>query len=355
MRISVVLLWLFALLLISAGVVTASDSKPYRFPELLHFPEMPVSEENPVTIQGVELGRYLFYDSSLSSNYSMSCGSCHLQQFAFSDSARFSKGVNGVLTRRNSMPLFNLAWNEAFFWDGKAASIEDQVFFPVRDHNEMNLDWKVAEKRINQSAFYRKKFKAAFGTHRIDSVLISRAIAQFERTLISSNSKYDKALSGEVHLSKDEYDGFVLMNDQSMANCLHCHTADANALGTTGKFSNNGIEKAFSKEQYSDLGRYEQTRNEKDVGHFKIPSLRNIAVTAPYMHDGRFETLEEVLDFYSEGVQVSYMIDSKMTTAHQGGVHLTEEEKRKIICFLQTLTDSTFLANPNHGNPWMQK
>lgn len=313
---------------------------------------MPTSEDNPVTKEGVDLGRYLFYDSTLSSDYSVSCATCHQQSFAFADQKQFSIGVNGVATSRNSMPLFNLAWNEAFFWDGKAKSLEEQVFFPVRDHNEMNLDWVELEKRLRKSRFYRKKFKAAFGSPKIDSVLIAKAIAQFERSLISSNSKYDQALRREVVLSKNEYDGFVLMNDQSMANCLHCHPTDANALATTGKFSNNGLQKAKLPAEFADKGRFIQTQQEKDLGLFKIPSLRNVAVTAPYMHDGRFRTLEEVLDFYSEGVNMSYNIDSKMTTAHVGGVHLTDEEKRKIICFLNALTDSTFLNDPSHQNPW---
>ena len=341
-------------MLVSASVIRTTP-KAYVFPEMFFFPEMPQAASNPLTVEGVDLGRYLFYDSILSSDYSVSCASCHLQARAFSDNKRFSIGVNGVATSRNSMPLFNLAWNDAFFWDGKAKTIEEQVLFPVRDHNEMNLDWKEAETRIRKSRFYRKKFKAAFGSIEIDSILIAKAIAQFERSLISSNSKYDQALRREVYLSPDEYDGFVLMNDQSMANCLHCHPTDANALATTGKFSNNGLQKARISSDFSDKGRFLQTQRDEDLGLFKIPSLRNIAVTAPYMHDGRFETLEEVIDFYSEGVNLSHNIDSKMTTAHVGGVQLTSEEKRKIICFLNTLTDSTFLTNPEHQNPWKSK
>lgn len=354
MRITTLLFWLFCCTLISASVIDSHDPTPHVFPEMYFFPEMPQSGENPVTQEGVELGRYLFYDPILSSDYSVSCATCHEQSFAFADNDQFSFGIDGQLTARNSMPLFNLAWNEAFFWDGRAKTIEEQVFFPVRDHKEMNLSWTEAEKRIRKSRFYRKKFKEAFGSSTIDSVLIAKAIAQFERSLISSNSKYDQALRGEAYLSKDEYDGFVLMNDQSMANCLHCHPTDANALATTGKFSNNGLQNATSPSDYSDKGRFDHTRQDKDVGLFKIPSLRNVAVTAPYMHDGRFKTLEEVLDFYSEGVNKSYNVDPKMTTAHVGGVQLTAEEKRKIICFLNALTDSTFLTNPQYANPWVK-
>lgn len=352
MRIQTGLLWVFGLTLISASVFNEYSPEPYIFRELDRFPEMPLSDENPVTVEGADLGRHLFYDSILSSDYSVSCASCHKQRFAFSDNRQFSLGVNNALSKRNSMPLFNLAWGEAFFWDGKAASIEEQVFFPVRDHSEMNLDWKVAEKRIRENKFYRKKFRKAFGRKEIDSLLIAKAIAQFERTLISADSKFDKALRGEVFLTAEEYDGFVIMNDQSMGDCLHCHITDANALGTTGKFSNNGLQKADGPSEFSDLGRFTQTGKDEDVGRFKIPSLRNIALTAPYMHDGRFQTLEEVIDFYSFEVNASYNVDSKMTRAHYRGVALTPEEKANVISFLHTLTDSSFIQNPAFQNPW---
>jgi cytochrome c peroxidase len=328
---------------------------PYELPELKLFPKMPVTD-NPPTVEGAELGRFLFYDPILSANNTFSCASCHRQEAAFSDSPnRFSKGIDGDLMKRNTMPLFNLAWYPALFWDGKAASIEEQVFHPVRAHDEMNLYWTTAVKRIKQSDFYLLKFQAAFGSLEIDSVLIAKAIAQFERTLISNNSKYDQVLRGETYLKADEYEGFVLMNDQTKGDCLHCHTTDADALGTTAKFSNNGLVAAFKPEDYKDKGKAGITGQIKDLGQFRIPSLRNVAVTAPYMHDGRFQTLEEVLDFYSEGVINSYNVDSKMGFAHQGGVRLTKDEKEKIISFLKTLTDSTFLTKSEFSNPFISK
>lgn len=328
---------------------------PYKLPELKFFPEM-LATDNPPTFEGAELGRFLFYDPILSEDNTFSCASCHKQEAAFSDSPnRFSTGINGELMTRNTLPLFNLAWYPALFWDGKAVSIEEQVFHPVRAHDEMNLDWTTAVLRIMQSDFYRSKFQVAFGNVEIDSVLIAKAIAQFERILISNNSKYDKVLTGETNFTKDEYEGFLLMNDQTKGDCLHCHTTDADALGTTTKFSNNGLDAALKPDDYSDKGKAEITGREKDIGRFRIPSLRNVAVTAPYMHDGRFETLEEVIDFYSEGVNNCYNIDSKMEFAHIGGVQLTKEEKDKIIAFLKTLTDTTFLTNPEFGNPFTTK
>ena len=326
---------------------------PYKLPELKLFPTM-LATDNPPTVEGAELGRFLFYDPILSKDKTFSCASCHRQEAAFSDSPnRFSKGIDGDLMTRNTMPLFNLAWYPALFWDGKASSIEEQVFHPVRAHDEMNLDWTTAIKRIKQSDFYRSKFQTAFGNLAIDSLLIAKAIGQFERTLISNNSKYDQVLRGEAYFTPDEYEGFVLMNDQTKGDCLHCHTTDADALGTTAKFSNNGLEAAFKPDDYLDKGKAKVTGQTKDIGQFRIPSLRNVFVTAPYMHDGRFQTLEKVVSFYSEGVNNSYNIDSKMEFAHQGGVKLTKDEKDKIIAFLKTLTDSTFLTNSNYGNPFI--
>ncbi|HZG01804.1 MAG TPA: cytochrome-c peroxidase, partial [Chitinophagales bacterium] len=212
---------------------------PYRFPTPKFFPPMPVSSNNPVTVAGVELGRRLFYDPILSKDSSLSCGGCHKQQSAFADGGvAFSVGANGALQPRNTMPLFNLAWAGTYFWDGRAGSLEDQVFEPVRAHREMNLDWPTAVQRIRKSKDYRPLFEAAFPRQRVDSVLVAKAIAQFERTLVSYRSRYDSVLAGLASFTPDEREGFVLMNDMTKGDCLHCHTTDANALGTTFAFSN---------------------------------------------------------------------------------------------------------------------
>lgn len=343
---------LFAIILFAAFAAMHKPT-PYIFPNFKFFPKMPHSVINPVTMEGVDLGRHLFYDPILSLNNDLSCATCHRQEKAFSDSpSTFTKGNRNVLTNRNTMPLFNLAWYSSFFWDGRASSIEEQVFHPVRDTNEMNLPWKEATKRIKKSKIYKQKFKSTFGNQKIDSVLISNAIGQFLRTLISDQSKFDRVLAGMEYFNKDEYAGLVLMNDMTKGDCLHCHTTDANALGTTGLFSNNGLDNIKDPKTYRDKGLGGYTNNINDNGKFKIPSFRNVAVTAPYMHDGRFATLEKVLDFYSEGVQQSVNIDSKMGLAHQGGVRLTAEEKKQIIAFLNTLTDSIFITNPDFGNPF---
>lgn len=327
--------------------ITTNDA--YVFEKLFRFPDKIENKYNLVTTEGVLLGRHLFYDPILSRDSTISCASCHVQKFAFADNKTFSTGINGALSRRNAMPLFNLAWNKSFFWDGSSKSIEKQALVPVRMHNEMNLDWTEAEKRIQESLFYKQLFKKAFGNVKIDSLLIAKAIAQFERTLISNNAKYDRVIQGKDNFSESELSGFVLVNDQSMADCLQCHITDAHALGTNGLFANNGLD---TENEIKDLGLYNVSKKDKDTGKFKVPSLRNIALTAPYMHDGRFKTLEEVIDFYSEGVQSSKHIDSKMQYVHQSGVQLTDKEKVDILAFLHTLTDSVFILNPKFSSPF---
>lgn len=334
------------------GFVNELKPTPYPLPEMAFFPDYPPSENSP-TIEGVELGRHLFYDPILSKDSTISCASCHQQQFAFSDAPKaFSTGITGKLMTRNTMPLFNLVWYPSFFWDGKSPSLEEQVFHPVRESNEMGMDWKDVEIRIKNNPKYVTQFQAAFGSQEIDSFLIAKAIAQFEKVLISQNSKYDQVLRRETYFTEEEYAGFVLMNDQTKGDCLHCHVTDGGVLGTTGNFSNNGLDKATAFSEYSDQGLGSVSQKNQDAGKFKIPSLRNVAVTAPYMHDGRFKTLDEVLDFYSEAVQLGVNTDSKMGLAHQGGVRLTVDEKKKIKAFLLTLTDSSFISNPQFSNPF---
>ena len=344
---------LTGLSLFALGFSYKFTATPYKFPELKLFPAMPVAVNNPVTVEGVNLGRHLFYDPILSLDSSMSCASCHHQKSAFSDSPNnFSKGRNGTLMKRNTMPLFNLAWYPAFFWDGRAASIEGQIFHPVRETNEMNLKWDIAADRLEKNKFYRSLFRKAFGNQKIDSVEITNAIAQFLRTLISYQSKYDQVLNGKSHFTKDEYDGLVLVNDQTKGDCIHCHITDGDVLGTTLVFSNNGLDEVSNPQDYKDKGRGAVTGKTTDNGKFIVPSLRNLAFTAPYMHDGRFSTLEEVIEFYTSGVKLSVNIDSKMEYAHQGGTKLTVEQKKKVIAFLLTLSDTSFISNPEFSNPF---
>lgn len=346
----------FILVVISCFVGSLYDKEPtpYAFPNLVFFPKMPRALDNPVSVEGVNLGRFLFYDPILSQDSSISCASCHQQQAAFSDApAVFSKGDQGRVGKRNTPPLFNLAWYPSMFWDGRATSIETQVFHPVRAHEEMNLSWEIATRRISNSPFYAPLFQAAFGAAvSIDSLYIAKAIAQFERSLISNGSKYDQVLQSKASFTEDELAGYILVNESNKGECLACHSTDADALGTLRRFSNNGLEAVFEATEYIDKGLGGVTGNPKDNGLFKIPSLRNVGLTAPYMHDGRFESLEEVLAFYNDSVHFSANIDPKMGSAQRGGIHLTPLEQQQIVAFLQTLSDSTFIQNPAFSNPF---
>ena len=337
----------------SMGFISGHHPTPYTFPELKFFPPIVLPDNNPLTVEGANLGRYLFYDSILSRNYRFSCATCHQQAYAFSSGPiQFSSGSNGELLKRNTLPLFNLVWYKSFFWDGRTHDLESQVSEPLHAENELNMDWQLAIGRLSKSNFYKQKFFDAFGANAIDSDHIKMAIAQFERTLISANSKYDKVLKGESIFTSDEKEGFLIMNEINAGGCLHCHTTDGSPLGTNLKFSDNGLGAYYTIADYPDRGLGSVTGRQEDIGKFKIPSLRNIAVTAPYMHDGRFATLEEVLDFYSEGVQQSVNIDPKMTFAIAHGAQLSCDERQKIIAFLHTLTDSSFISNPEFANPF---
>jgi cytochrome c peroxidase len=207
--------------------------------------------------------------------------------------------------------------------------------------------------RISRNAFYKAQFRKAFDDKPIDSTTIAMAIAQFERTLLSYRSRYDSVLAGLTHFTPDERDGFELTNDMTKGDCLHCHSSDSDPLGTIPGFSNNGLDTAVTTTSYKDKGRGGITHIPADNGKFKIPSLRNIFFTAPYMHDGRFKTVEEVIDFYSEGVNTNINIDSKMGSAHQKGVHLSAEEKRKILLFLKTMSDYAFISDSTLSNPFI--
>ena len=344
---------LFLASIISVGWIITDELNPYPFQKTQGFLPMPVSAENPTTVEGAELGRYLFYDPILSRDSTVSCASCHKQEYAFSDGGNaFSTGINGVKTPRNAPPLFNLAWYPSLFWDGRASSIEVQVLFPVIDHGEMDMTWAEVVDRLNNYPFYQEQFKAVFKEESIDSIQIVKAIAQFERTLISNDSKFDRAIRGETKLSAKELDGMEIVNNRNMGDCMNCHPTDAHLMGTTFKFSNNGLDEPESWKDYQDKGKGAVFGDSTQYGWFKIPSIRNVAVTGPYMHDGRFETLEEVVEHYSTGVKKSPNIDPLMTKADKGGMQLSNKDKESIIAFLQALTDSTFITNPAFSNPW---
>lgn len=345
-----------AFLVFTAAFHKPRKTHPYRFAQLGFFPQMPVAGGNPVTEEGVLLGRHLFYDPILSADSTLSCASCHRQSAAFSDAPnRFSSDRFGKPLPRNTPPLFNLAWYPQLFWDGRASDLETQVFHPLTAHKEMNLQLNAAVVRLKRSDRYRRLFFEAFGSPLIDSSRMAKAIAQFERTLISYRSKYDRVLAGTDQFSPEEFAGFEIANDMSMGDCLHCHSTDNDALGVIPAFSNNGLDGIANPDSFPDKGFGVVTGNREDLGKFKVPTMRNVALTAPYMHDGRFNTLEEVVRFYSEGVRMSANIDSKMGSAHQGGVRLSVEQQKALVAFLKTLSDSAFISDPAFSNPFTEK
>ena len=318
---------------------------PELFQQKLIDPLIP--SNNPLTEEGVALGKKLFFDRKLSGNNTQACASCHKPQNSFTDNTRFSNGIDGVFGSRNSMPLMNLAWNftNKFAWDGKELGLERQALEPVKNPIEMHSNWRNVAEKLQQDPEYPTLFLRAFGTTTIDSSLVTKAIAQFERILISGNAKFDQYLLGNATLSLEELNGFTVFMDEEKGDCFHCHGSDNNPLWTDNSFHNNGLDSTFD-----DLGLGAVTGDPNDNGTFRSPSLRNLNFTAPYMHDGRFATLEEVINHYSEGLQFSSTIDPLMKKVNQGGVQLTPQEKLDLKAFLLTLTDPEFINNPDFRN-----
>jgi len=318
---------------------------PTLFQEKLIPPILP--SNNPLTVEGVALGKRLFFDKILSGDNTQSCASCHAPPSSFTDPRRFSVGIDGLAGPRNSMPLFNLAWNfdERFFWDGRARSLEIQALEPITNPIEMHSDWKQVAIKLQAHPTYPGLFEQVFGKQTIDSLLVTKAIAQFERTLISGNSKFDKFLRNEVSLTAQELNGFNVFMDETKGDCFHCHGSNNNPLWTDNLFHNNGLDT-----QFSDLGLGAITGDPSDNGKFKLPSLRNLAFSAPYMHDGRFQTLEDVINHYSEGLKPSSTIDPLMKKVNQGGVRLSPQDKADLKAFLLSLSDPDFISNPAFQN-----
>lgn len=318
---------------------------PYEIILPSHFPEMVIPKDNPMTKQGVNLGRHLFWDVRLSGDNSMACATCHLPQYSFSDINATSVGIDGVFGTRNSMVLQNLAWANDFFWDGRALTLEEQVLIPVEDPIEMHEEWSHFINEIRDDEKYKTMFFESFGVVEFDSTHAAKALAQFLRTLVSSNSKYDLILQGKEVFTIEEQAGFDSFNALSGGDCFHCH---GGALTTDFSYKNNGLDT-----NPQDTGRGLVSGDPNDYFKFKVPPLRNIEFSGPYMHDGRFSTLDEVINFYSVGLQhTSPNISPLMEFSAQGGVQLNPQERAELKAFLLTLSDPDFINNPDFQNPW---
>ena len=296
------------------------------------FPAPEIPPDNPLTIEGIALGERLFADPILSVDSTIACTSCHLPTHAFSDPRPLSQGVGG-LTSRHSMPLFNVLWNSSFFWDGRTASLEDQALEPVQEPVEMGEDWDRVVAKLERHPEYPALFARAFGDAPIDRRRVVQAIAQFERTLISADSKYDRWLAGQAELTPAEERGFILFHTEA-GDCFHCHVAP---LFTDNEFHNNGLDLDPPDEGLAAL-----TGKRLDRGKFKTPTLRNVEYTAPYMHDGRFQTLEEVVEHYDSGFHRTILTDPLLLV--RPNLDLDPADKRAIVAFLKTLSDPQFQA-----------
>jgi cytochrome c peroxidase len=315
---------------------------PYAFKMSSVFPIPDLPRDNPLIEERVALGEKLFHETALSQDGSISCASCHNSGNAFSDPRRYSVGVREQTGVRHAMPLFNLAWKSSFFWDGRAPSLRAQALMPIQDHTEMDESLTNVVAKLAALPAYPKLFAAAFGSPEITPEKIGLAVEQFLLTLTSYDSKFDRAFRGEGKLTAQEQRGFELFMTEYEprtghygADCFHCH---GGALFTDHQFHNNGLDAASA----ADPGRFKVTGHESDRLKFSTPSLRNVELTAPYMHDGRFKTLEEVVDHYSEHVQRSLTLDPNIAKHPDGGLHLSHDDKLALVAFLKTLTDEKY-------------
>ncbi|MEN9303655.1 MAG: hypothetical protein RL264_2084 [Bacteroidota bacterium] len=316
------------------GIVVISCKKKDQ-PFVITYPEYfpsPVYQfiDNTPTKSRFELGRKLFYDPILSEDNTVSCATCHAQTHGFADhGVSFSQGVHGLLGNRNAPTVFNLLWSPYFNWDGGVNHLEIFSLAPITNPVEMNESIENVLLKLNNTKVYRDAFKFAYGTEEITDQLMYRAISIFLAVIVSDGSKYDDFRQGKVSFTDEENAGYQLFKN----NCASCHSEP---LFTNFSFQNNGLDSVFV-----DLGRARITQESSDIGKFKVPTLRNIELTYPYMHDGRFMTLNMVLNHYDSGIKHSPTLSSSLSQ----GIHFTSQERASLIAFLKTLTDYKLLDN----------
>ncbi|MBK6263935.1 cytochrome-c peroxidase [Marivirga sp. S37H4] len=339
--------------------------EPFELKAPVYFGEFNnrIPEDNPPTEKGFQLGRMLFYETKLSGDNSMSCGSCHQQQKAFADGLAVSKGIDGVAGQVSAMSLVNMLWSEKFTWNGRMPSLETQSLEPITNPIEMHESLENAIIKLEEDG-YSDLFQDVFGSPEITEEKIGKALSQFQRALISADSKYDQKLRGEYQPTQQELRGEKLFFTHPIpgqlrgGNCGDCHLGPltSGAIDGLQGFHNNGLD----NDENMDEGLMAVTGDPKDRGRFKTPSLRNIALTAPYMHDGRFQTLEEVLEHYDQGIHQSNTLDiliiegsnENQAAGERPQLFLSEQEKEDIIAFLHMLTDENFINNPQFSNPF---
>jgi len=329
------------------------------FPDKYGMPALPA--DNPLTEEGVYLGRMLFYDPVLSIDSSISCSSCHSQQHAFADTKPYSTGVFGLTTNRNAQPLFNLAYSRVFFWDGRQKTLRELVLEPIQAHNEMAMTLPYLRKRLSAIPRYRDAFRKAFNSEP-DVFNMTLAMEQFLLTIVSKDSRFTQMWPGNFNiLTQEEKTGLQLFNGlvdedpvtgalRGGADCFHCHGsvfAQANNPNFGG-IANNGLDAVITDKGFGGI-----SGKNMDIGTFKTPSLLNISLTAPYMHDGRFATLDEVIDHYSDHIKFTSPNLNPQIKVHGPKQRLLDpQQKAALKAFLLTMTDTVFIKNPAYKNPF---
>lgn len=328
---------------------TARTAHPFRLEIPASFPRPSLPLDNPLTEEGVALGKRLFFDPLLSRGGRQSCATCHDPAKGFTDGSAVSIGAEGRIGTRSSMPLLNLAWKTSFFWDGRTRTLREQVLQPITNPDEMAETLPSVLGKLAAAGGpdgYPEAFREAFGSTEITAGRLARALEQFLLVQVSGDSKFDRAMRGETSLSGLEARGFELFRTEfdpvrglRGADCFHCH---GGALFQSQRFGNNGLSAAFP-----DRGRAGVTDRAADEGLFAVPSLRNVARTAPYMHDGRFRTLEEAVAHYCTGVHPSPTLDPNLAKHPDGGLRLDAADQRALVAFLHTLTEPETKPDPN--------
>ncbi len=352
MRAGLLLLTLFLL-----GCETSQT--PFAVAEPDQFAAILYPDENPTTAAGLELGRRLFFDPILSADSTISCSSCHLPALAFTDGRRISRGLAGRTGQRNAPGLTNIGYlHRTLFWDGRADDLESQALHPVADPNEMGGDWPTVIGKLRRHPDYPERFRTAFGLEELRELNpdhVGKALAQFQRSLISADSKYDRVLRGETQFTEAEALGNAIFFDLAderdgpygslpTGECAHCHTPPH---FTNQRFFNNGLDAVADLTAFTDRGRGGISKIPYENGLFRVPGLRNVALTAPYMHDGRMDSLEQVIAHYNAG---GHYAENRSPNVRPLG--LTKGEEAALVAFLLTLTDSSFVNEMRYQSPF---
>lgn len=328
------------------------DPQPYEVIVPDSFPILEIPEDNPMTVEGVQLGRHLFYDPILSADSTVSCARCHKPELAFTDGLRRSVGINNSFGQRSSMSLINVGfYYNGLFWDGRAKTLEEQSLHPIENPKEQGSVLEDVVAKLKKHPEYSERFRKAFGitdTDMITADLLAKAIAQFERIIISGNSRYDQYLRKEIVLTDEEDLGhsmfFDFDDEYKDAECSHCHSYP---LFTANTYHNNGLDSVGKDlSLFKDIG-LGINGMVGDTGKFRVTTLRNIAITAPYMHDGRFNSLDEVMAHYDHGIQFAINRDAQVAN-----LFISQEQQDAIVAFMHALTDTSYLQNPDVVSPF---